>query len=60
MAETDRDPFWVDSEAKILRRVSLPQPAQGIVAGTWPAEVVPRALVENFGDLPDVVQTRWP
>ena len=58
MAEAGRVPAGVESEAKVLRRVPLPQPAEGIVAGTRPAEVVPRALVEDFGDPPDVVWVR--
>jgi len=58
MTETDGGPVRVESDAEILRRVPLPQPAQRIVAGTRPAEVVPRALVEDLRDPPDVVQVR--
>ena len=60
MAETNRVPVGVDREAKILRRVALPQPTQRVVAGTRPAEVAPRAVVEDLGDPPDVAWARVP
>jgi hypothetical protein len=55
MAEAGRVPVGVESEAKVLRRIPLPQTAQRIVAGARPPQVMPRALVEDFGDPPDVV-----
>jgi hypothetical protein len=38
----------------------LPQSTQRVVAGARPAEVVPRAVVEDVGDPPDVVRARMP
>jgi hypothetical protein len=55
VAEAGRVPVRVESDAKILRRIPLFQPAEGIVAGARPPQVMPRALVQDFGDLPDVV-----
>ena len=60
MAEAGRVPVRVESEAKVLCRIPLPQTDQRIVTGARPAEVVSRALVEDFGDPPDVVGARAP
>jgi hypothetical protein len=58
MAKPDRVSVRAVGDTKVVGRVTLAQPAQRVVAG--PAEVVPRALVEDFRDPTDVVRTRTP
>ena len=58
MAEADRLRIRVDRNAEVLCGITLPQPAQGIVACARSVEVVPRALVQNIGDASGVREGR--